>query len=218
MKEGFLVACHHCYASQWKGMIELLFEVQWLIDRLSISKMITNHLAAVKLVWETHEKNMQIFLVCSLHFPLAKNVNLANGCLFISGESTINRISWVQFMQYNKGDICAYVWHRFLHLNTPAVVAAASQSHGPSSLCPLPTGGVIAYISSSSSSSSPESCLSDSSNGSYQSSSPPRGSSPSADPVLPAAPAGQNLPGTAKSGRSSTATKCGITSKTLATV
>lgn len=139
MKEGFLVACHHCYASQWKGMIELLFEVQWLIDRLSISKMITNHLAAVKLVWETNEKNMQIFLVCSLHFPLAKNVNLANGCLFISGESTINRINRVQFMQYNKGDICAYVWHRFLHLNTPAVVAAASQSHGPSSLCPLPT-------------------------------------------------------------------------------
>lgn len=76
-------------------------------------------------------------------------------------------------------------------------------------------GGVIAYISSSSSGSSPESCHSDSSNGSYQSSSPPHGSSPSrhqrgqpADPALPAV--GQNLPGTQKSGRSSTA-KCGIT-------
>nr|XP_046273028.1 nuclear receptor subfamily 1 group D member 2b [Scatophagus argus] len=77
-------------------------------------------------------------------------------------------------------------------------------------------GGVIAYISSSSSGSSPESCHSDSSNGSYQSSSPPHGSSPSchqqgqpADPALPASC--QNLPGTQKSGRSSSAAKCGIT-------
>ncbi|XP_028255423.1 nuclear receptor subfamily 1 group D member 2b [Parambassis ranga] len=67
-------------------------------------------------------------------------------------------------------------------------------------------GGVIAYISSSSSASSPESCHSDSSNGSYQSSSPPRGSSPSqlsqqADPAQ----------GTQKSGRSSSTAKCGIT-------
>ncbi|KAL7382811.1 hypothetical protein ABVT39_028024 [Epinephelus coioides] len=77
-------------------------------------------------------------------------------------------------------------------------------------------GGVIAYISSSSSASSPESCHSDSSNGSYQSSSPPHGSSPSrhqlgqrADTTLPAG--GQNLPGTQKSGRSSSTAKCGIT-------
>ncbi|XP_022612981.1 nuclear receptor subfamily 1 group D member 2-like [Seriola dumerili] len=77
-------------------------------------------------------------------------------------------------------------------------------------------GGVIAYISSSSSSSSPESCHSDSSNGSYQSSSPPHGSSPShrqlgqtADPTLLAG--GQNLPGTQKTGRSSSSAKCGIT-------
>ncbi|XP_074542519.1 nuclear receptor subfamily 1 group D member 2b [Halichoeres trimaculatus] len=77
-------------------------------------------------------------------------------------------------------------------------------------------GGVIAYISSSSSSSSPESCHSDSSNGSYQSSSPSHGSSPSrhqlgqpADPAFPAD--GKNLPGTQKSGRSSSTAKCGIT-------
>uniref|UniRef100_A0A8D0CPI3 Nuclear receptor subfamily 1, group D, member 2b n=1 Tax=Sander lucioperca TaxID=283035 RepID=A0A8D0CPI3_SANLU len=85
------------------------------------------------------------------------------------------------------------------------------------SLC-CPPGGVIAYISSSSSgsSSSPESCHSDSSNGSYQSASPPHGSSPScqqlvqwADPTL--ATGGQNLPGTQKNGRSSSAAKCGIT-------
>ncbi|GAA6226752.1 nuclear receptor subfamily 1 group D member 2 [Lates japonicus] len=76
-------------------------------------------------------------------------------------------------------------------------------------------GGVITYISSSSSASSPESCHSDSSNGSYQLSSPPHGSSPShrqlgqpADPTLPAS--GQNLPGAQKTGRSSSA-KCGIT-------
>lgn len=75
-------------------------------------------------------------------------------------------------------------------------------------------GGVIAYISSSSS--SPESCHSDSSNGSYQSSSPPRGSSPShhkqgqsADPALAAAASGKKTPGPQKSSRS----KCGITSK-----
>ncbi|KAG7236747.1 hypothetical protein INR49_000458 [Caranx melampygus] len=77
-------------------------------------------------------------------------------------------------------------------------------------------GGVIAYISSSSSSSSPESCHSDSSNGSYQSSSPPHGSSPSrrhlgqtADPTLPAG--SQSLPGTQKTSRSSSSAKCGIT-------
>ncbi|XP_020494284.1 nuclear receptor subfamily 1 group D member 2b [Labrus bergylta] len=76
-------------------------------------------------------------------------------------------------------------------------------------------GGVIAYISSSSSGSSPESCHSDSSNGSYQSSSPSHSSSPGrhqqgqlADPALPTG--GPNLPGTQKSGRS-TGTKCGIT-------
>lgn len=78
------------------------------------------------------------------------------------------------------------------------------------------TGGVIAYISSSSSASSPESCHSDSSNGSYQSASPPRGSSPSqlgqvVDTSL--ASSGQNLPGTQRSGRSSSSAKCGITSK-----
>ncbi|XP_075968917.1 nuclear receptor subfamily 1 group D member 2b [Anarhichas minor] len=79
-------------------------------------------------------------------------------------------------------------------------------------------GGVIAYISSASS--GPESCHSDSSNGSYQSSSPPRGSSanrhpPSqqADPALALAlaRAGQNLPGTQKGGRSTSTAKCGIT-------
>ncbi|XP_019946432.1 nuclear receptor subfamily 1 group D member 2b [Paralichthys olivaceus] len=76
-------------------------------------------------------------------------------------------------------------------------------------------GGVIAYISSSSSASSPESCHSDSSNGSYQSSSPPHGSSPGcrqlgqpADPTLSAG--GQNNPGTQKTGRTSSV-KCGIT-------
>ncbi|KAM4539293.1 nuclear receptor subfamily 1 group D member 2b [Odontesthes bonariensis] len=77
-------------------------------------------------------------------------------------------------------------------------------------------GGVIAYISSSSSTSSPESCHSDSSNGSYQSSSPVQGSSPShsrpGQPTSPAPAAGrQNLPGTQKSGRSSSSGKCGIT-------
>ncbi|KAM3858322.1 nuclear receptor subfamily 1 group D member 2b [Diretmus argenteus] len=74
-------------------------------------------------------------------------------------------------------------------------------------------GGVIAYISSSSSASSPESCLSDSSNGSYQSYSPTHTSSPSRQ--QPAAtqtlPAGQNLPRTQKNGRSSSTAKCGIT-------
>ncbi|XP_034560606.1 nuclear receptor subfamily 1 group D member 2b [Notolabrus celidotus] len=75
-------------------------------------------------------------------------------------------------------------------------------------------GGVIAYISSSSSSLSPESCHSDSSNGSYQSSSPSHGSSPSRNQLgQPAAfPAdGKKLPGTQKSGRSSSTAKCGIT-------
>jgi len=90
-------------------------------------------------------------------------------------------------------------------------------------LLPIPllsalAGGVIAYISSSSSTSSPESCHSDSSNGSYQSSSPLQGSSPShsrpGQPASTALAAGrQNLPGTQKSGRSSSSGKCGITSK-----
>ncbi|MEQ2272930.1 hypothetical protein XENORESO_017580, partial [Xenotaenia resolanae] len=77
-------------------------------------------------------------------------------------------------------------------------------------------GGVIAYISSSSSTSSPESCHSDSSNGSYQSSSPQRGSSPSRvrlgqplDPSLGVG--GQNLPGSQRGGRFSSSGKCGIT-------
>ncbi|KAK9526304.1 hypothetical protein VZT92_015012 [Zoarces viviparus] len=77
-------------------------------------------------------------------------------------------------------------------------------------------GGVIAYISSASS--GPESCHSDSSNGSYQSSSPPHGSSanrhpPSqqAEPALALARAGPNLPGTQKGGRSTSTAKCGIT-------
>uniref|UniRef100_A0A672I7Y1 Nuclear receptor subfamily 1 group D member 2-like n=1 Tax=Salarias fasciatus TaxID=181472 RepID=A0A672I7Y1_SALFA len=74
---------------------------------------------------------------------------------------------------------------------------------------------VIAYISSASSASSPESCHSDSSNGSYQSTSPPRGPSPShgpprrpADPPLGRA---HNHPGAPKGGRSSSAAKSGIT-------
>lgn len=65
--------------------------------------------------------------------------------------------------------------------------------------------GVIAYISSSSSASSPESCHSDSSNGSYQSSSPPHGSSPSRAPGTPT-----NLP-VALKGRGPSTAKCGIT-------
>ncbi|XP_068188612.1 nuclear receptor subfamily 1 group D member 2b [Antennarius striatus] len=78
-------------------------------------------------------------------------------------------------------------------------------------------GGVIAYISSSGAGSSPESCHSDSSNGSYQSSSPPRGSSPSGQPPAgPAHPTGRrDLPGSQKGGRSSSSSsssaKCGIT-------
>ncbi|KAM8840376.1 nuclear receptor subfamily 1 group D member 2b isoform 2-T2 [Spinachia spinachia] len=72
-------------------------------------------------------------------------------------------------------------------------------------------GGVIAYISSS----GPDSCHSDSSNGSCQSTSPPRGPTAAnrhqpgrqADPAL----AGQVRPGTQKSGRSSSTAKCGIT-------
>uniref|UniRef100_A0A3P8VUN1 Nuclear receptor subfamily 1, group D, member 2b n=1 Tax=Cynoglossus semilaevis TaxID=244447 RepID=A0A3P8VUN1_CYNSE len=77
-------------------------------------------------------------------------------------------------------------------------------------------GSVITYICSSSSASSPESCHSDSSNGSDQSSSPSHGS-PSvhlhldqqSDPTFEAA--WQNLPGTEKTGRFSSAAKCGIT-------
>ncbi|CAG00251.1 unnamed protein product, partial [Tetraodon nigroviridis] len=75
-------------------------------------------------------------------------------------------------------------------------------------------GGVIAYISSSSSGSSPESCHSDSSNGSYQSSSPPRAPRPAATARAAGGPAlpgrCQTLPGTQKAGRASSA-KCGIT-------
>ncbi|KAK5609692.1 Nuclear receptor subfamily 1 group D member 2 [Crenichthys baileyi] len=77
-------------------------------------------------------------------------------------------------------------------------------------------GGVIAYISSSSSTSSPESCHSDSSNGSYQSSSPQRDSSPGRvrlgqplDPSLGVG--GQNLHGSQRGGRFSSTGKCGIT-------
>nr|XP_020476475.1 nuclear receptor subfamily 1 group D member 2-like [Monopterus albus] len=77
-------------------------------------------------------------------------------------------------------------------------------------------GGVIAYISSSSSASSLDSCHSDSSNGSYQSSSPPHRTSPScrqmgrpADPTLPAS--GQNLLGAQKTGCSSSSARGGIT-------
>ncbi|XP_012734573.2 nuclear receptor subfamily 1 group D member 2b [Fundulus heteroclitus] len=81
---------------------------------------------------------------------------------------------------------------------------------------PSKAGGVIAYISSSSSTSSPDSCHSDSSNGSYQSASPQRGSSPSRGrPGRPLDPAlcvgGQNLPGTQRGGRSSSSGKCGVT-------
>uniref|UniRef100_A0A3B5L867 Nuclear receptor subfamily 1, group D, member 2b n=1 Tax=Xiphophorus couchianus TaxID=32473 RepID=A0A3B5L867_9TELE len=77
-------------------------------------------------------------------------------------------------------------------------------------------GGVIAYISSSSSASSLDSYHSDSSNGSYQSSSPRRGSSPGRgrpgqlmDPPL--AVGRQKLPGSQGGGRSSSSGKCGIT-------
>uniref|UniRef100_A0A1A8QNN4 Nuclear receptor subfamily 1, group D, member 2b n=1 Tax=Nothobranchius rachovii TaxID=451742 RepID=A0A1A8QNN4_9TELE len=63
-------------------------------------------------------------------------------------------------------------------------------------------GGVIAYISSSSSSSSPESCHSDSSNGSYQSFSPPQSQQGTG---------GQNLPVAQKGRRSSSSGKGGVT-------
>ncbi|XP_048848562.1 nuclear receptor subfamily 1 group D member 2b [Brienomyrus brachyistius] len=79
-------------------------------------------------------------------------------------------------------------------------------------------GGVIAYISSASSASSPESCHSDSSNGSYQSSSPPHNSFPSWRQARPAdAPlsspsqAPQRVHSSPKAGRSPSTTKCGIT-------
>ncbi|KAK5855480.1 hypothetical protein PBY51_005578 [Eleginops maclovinus] len=72
-------------------------------------------------------------------------------------------------------------------------------------------GGVIAYISSTTS--SPESCHSDSSNGSLPSSSSPSSSSPSRLQLAPPTP--QILPGTPKTGRSSSSStstaKCGIT-------
>ncbi|KAI4888259.1 hypothetical protein NFI96_034382, partial [Prochilodus magdalenae] len=80
------------------------------------------------------------------------------------------------------------------------------------SLC-APPGGVIAYISSSSSASSPESCHSDCSNSSYQSSSPPRASSPGRREGLQGDAAAHSRPqnhGTGKT-RTPSANKCGIT-------
>ncbi|XP_056276604.1 LOW QUALITY PROTEIN: nuclear receptor subfamily 1 group D member 2b [Pseudoliparis swirei] len=77
-------------------------------------------------------------------------------------------------------------------------------------------GGVIAYISSTSS--GPESCHSGDSNGGYQSASPPHGAAagrrrrqPRQRADLKPPSGGQNLPGTQKSGRSSSAAKCGFT-------
>ncbi|XP_018605876.1 nuclear receptor subfamily 1 group D member 2b isoform X2 [Scleropages formosus] len=76
-------------------------------------------------------------------------------------------------------------------------------------------GGVIAYISSSSSASSPESCHSDSSNSSYHSTSPPHTSSSSWRQVsLPDSSPGhahQRAHGAPKMGRSASVAKCGIT-------
>uniref|UniRef100_A0A3P9M9E2 Nuclear receptor subfamily 1, group D, member 2b n=1 Tax=Oryzias latipes TaxID=8090 RepID=A0A3P9M9E2_ORYLA len=82
---------------------------------------------------------------------------------------------------------------------------------------PSRAGGVIAYISSSSSASSPESCHSESSNGSYRASSPSlRGSSPTpsrrtqpANPQLGADD--QDLPAPPKNKRSASSGKSGIT-------
>lgn len=74
-------------------------------------------------------------------------------------------------------------------------------------------GGVIAYISSTSSSSSP--CHSDSSNGSFHSSSPPRTSSPSCRQDKPGntppTTAGHSRTQSQKTGRSSSTAKCSIT-------
>ncbi|XP_066529964.1 nuclear receptor subfamily 1 group D member 2b [Hoplias malabaricus] len=72
-------------------------------------------------------------------------------------------------------------------------------------------GGVIAYISSSSSSSSPESCLSDCSNSSYQSSSPPRASSPARCHEGPGKPGGPQKHSTYKTTRSPSTSKTNIT-------
>ncbi|MBN3298662.1 NR1D2 protein, partial [Amia calva] len=79
-------------------------------------------------------------------------------------------------------------------------------------------GGVIAYISSSSSSSSPESCHSDCSNSSFQSSSPPLPASPSQRGELAAdvcvtsrAQSHGRYHSSAKPGRSASTAKCGIT-------
>ncbi|KAJ8273834.1 hypothetical protein GJAV_G00106010 [Gymnothorax javanicus] len=76
-------------------------------------------------------------------------------------------------------------------------------------------GGVIAYISSSSSASSPESCHSDSSNCSYQSSSPTHSSSPGGPGLSGDSthkPSQSRPHGAAKAGRSaSSSAKCGIT-------
>lgn len=72
-------------------------------------------------------------------------------------------------------------------------------------------GGVIAYISSSSSASSPESCHSDCSNSSYQSSSPPRANSPGQregpQGTAQSRPQGHSTGKT----RSPSTNKCGIT-------
>ncbi|KAL4629678.1 nuclear receptor subfamily 1 group D member 2-like isoform X2 [Arapaima gigas] len=76
-------------------------------------------------------------------------------------------------------------------------------------------GGVIAYISSSSSASSPESCHSDSSNSSYQSTSPPHSSSSGwrQNALTDCSPghAHQRAHGAPKTGRSASVAKCGIT-------
>ncbi|KAI1886138.1 hypothetical protein AGOR_G00210920 [Albula goreensis] len=75
-------------------------------------------------------------------------------------------------------------------------------------------GGVIAYIRSSSSVSSLESCHSDSSNSSFQSSSPPLALSPNRKQETPHAAPRHTYPraqGAEKTGRSASTTKCGIT-------
>ncbi|XP_072531494.1 nuclear receptor subfamily 1 group D member 2b [Salminus brasiliensis] len=74
-------------------------------------------------------------------------------------------------------------------------------------------GGVIAYISSSSSASSPESCHSDCSNSSYQSSSPPRANSPGRREGQQGDKAAQSRPQSHGAGktRSPSTNKCGIT-------
>lgn len=88
--------------------------------------------------------------------------------------------------------------------------------HFPSSFHKL--GGVITYISSSSSASSPESYHSDSSNSSYQPSSPVRGSSPSHSQLIQPAKHSLttgdcHLPETPKTSHALSSGKCGISSK-----